>query len=131
QIRHRSSSATLPHTAQKRTLSLTSVSTDASRRTSAGSAWRMWKAMRWALLGPTPGSRPSSSIRSWTIPSYTPATAWPVVVRAVLGTAVDAAVAAAVAGRGDAEAGRPGRLGVAAPTAEERAQVAAAEGVAE
>ena len=28
--------------------------------------------MRWALLGPTPGSRPSSSIRSWTAPSYTP-----------------------------------------------------------
>src|SRR5690606_39733252 len=95
----------------------------------------MWKALRWAQLGPTPGSEPSSSIRSWTIPSYTPATAWPVVVRAVLGAAVaaavDAAVAAAVAGRGDAEAGRPGRLGVAAPTAEERAQVAAAEGVAE
>ena len=28
--------------------------------------------MRWALLGPTPGSRPSSSMRSWTAPSYTP-----------------------------------------------------------
>src|SRR3954453_14799434 len=27
--------------------------------------------MRCALLGPTPGSRPSSSIRSWTAPSYT------------------------------------------------------------
>src|ERR1700760_1665279 len=27
--------------------------------------------MRWALFGPTPGSRPSSSIRSWTAPSYT------------------------------------------------------------
>src|SRR5665811_806908 len=27
--------------------------------------------MRCALLGPTPGSRPSSSIRSWTTPSYT------------------------------------------------------------
>src|SRR3712207_2732422 len=27
--------------------------------------------MRWALLGPTPGSRPSSSMRSWTAPSYT------------------------------------------------------------
>jgi hypothetical protein len=26
--------------------------------------------MRWADLGPTPGSRPSSSIRSWTTPSY-------------------------------------------------------------
>src|SRR3712207_6875415 len=27
--------------------------------------------MRWALFGPTPGSRPSSSMRSWTAPSYT------------------------------------------------------------
>src|SRR3954451_2022108 len=27
--------------------------------------------MRWAPLGPTPGSRPSSSMRSWTTPSYT------------------------------------------------------------
>src|SRR5215467_9347135 len=27
--------------------------------------------MRWALFGPTPGSRPSSSIRSWRAPSYT------------------------------------------------------------
>ena len=27
--------------------------------------------MRWALFGPTPGNRPSSSIRSWTTPSYT------------------------------------------------------------
>src|SRR5215470_7515579 len=26
--------------------------------------------MRWALFGPTPGNRPSSSIRSWTMPSY-------------------------------------------------------------
>ena len=30
----------------------------------------MWKASRWALFGPIPGSRPSSSIRSWTGPSY-------------------------------------------------------------
>ncbi len=29
--------------------------------------------MRCALFGPTPGSRPSSSIRSWTAPSYMPA----------------------------------------------------------
>src|SRR5947208_3417395 len=28
--------------------------------------------MRWADFGPTPGSRPSSSIRSWTGPAYTP-----------------------------------------------------------
>src|SRR5687767_7662530 len=33
----------------------------------------MWNAMRCAPLGPTPGSRPSSSMRSWTTPSYTAA----------------------------------------------------------
>src|SRR3954464_12733989 len=71
QIRHVSSSATLPQIEQKRTLSLTSTSTCASRRTSTGSLASRWKAMRCALLGPTPGSRPSSSIRSWTAPSYT------------------------------------------------------------
>src|SRR5699024_4424899 len=39
---------------------------------SAGSTVSRWKAIRWALLGPMPGSRPSSSIRSWTGPSYIP-----------------------------------------------------------
>ena len=58
---------------QNRTLSLTSSSTWASRRTSAGSAASRWNAIRCALLGPTPGSRPSSSMRSWTTPSYTSA----------------------------------------------------------
>src|SRR4051812_35136822 len=70
QIRHSSASATFPHMRQKRTLSFTSTSTDARRRTSAGSAASRWKAIRCALLGPTPGSRPSSSMRSWTAPSY-------------------------------------------------------------
>ena len=70
--RHCSSCATFPHSEQNRTFALTSDSTCARRRTSAGSAWRMWKAIRCALLGPTPGSLPSSSIRSWTTPSYTP-----------------------------------------------------------
>src|SRR5690606_28711621 len=69
--RHSSSCATLPQRSQKRTLFLTSVRASTSRLTSSGSAARRWKAMRWALLGPTPGSRPSSSIRSWTAPSYT------------------------------------------------------------
>src|SRR5437762_10950765 len=32
----------------------------------------MWNAMRCALFGPIPGNRPSSSIRSWMAPSYTP-----------------------------------------------------------
>src|SRR5262245_37600727 len=42
----------------------------ARRSASAGSTLRMWKASRWALLGPIPGRRPSSSIRTWTGPSY-------------------------------------------------------------
>src|SRR4051812_10266050 len=71
QILHSSASATLPQMRQNRTLSLTSVSAWTSRRTSTMSAASRWNAMRWALLGPTPGSRPSSSIRSWTAPSYT------------------------------------------------------------
>src|SRR3954468_256748 len=47
------------------------MSAATSRVTSADSAASRWKAIRWALFGPTPGSRPSSSIRSWTAPSYT------------------------------------------------------------
>src|SRR5689334_25449358 len=70
QIRHSSSDVTLPHTEQKRTLSFTSVSVCASRRTSAGSAASRWNAIRWALFGPIPGSRPSSSMRSWMAHSY-------------------------------------------------------------
>src|SRR3954466_13190938 len=71
QMRHSSCSATLPQMRQKRTFSFTSVSAVISRRTSTGSAASRWNAMRWALFGPTPGSRPSSSMRSWTAPSYT------------------------------------------------------------
>src|SRR5687767_9826210 len=70
QTRHSSCSLTLPQIRQKRTLSFTSVSAVTRRRTSAGSAASRWKAIRCALLGPTPGSRPSSSMRSWTAPSY-------------------------------------------------------------
>src|SRR5680860_1553187 len=58
-------------TEQNFTRSFTSARTWASRRMSAGSVAKMWNAMRCALLGPTPGSRPNSSIRSWTTPSYT------------------------------------------------------------
>src|SRR5690349_11043340 len=71
QTRHCSDSATLKQVVQNRTSSFTLRSAVASRLTSAGSADRTWKAIRWALLGPTPGSRPSSSIRSWMAPSYT------------------------------------------------------------
>src|SRR5215210_3094236 len=71
QIRHCSPSATLKQTVQKRTSACTRCSAATSRPTSALSAASRWKAIRWALLGPTPGSRPSSSMRSWTAPSYT------------------------------------------------------------
>src|SRR5688572_2462237 len=71
QTRHCSDSATLKQVVQKRTSSLTLRRESASRFTSAGSADRTWKAIRWALFGPTPGSRPNSSIRSWMAPSYT------------------------------------------------------------
>ena len=64
QIRQSSSADTLPHSAQNRTFSVTSISAETSRRTSVGSDWSRWKAMRWALFGPTPGNRPSSSMRS-------------------------------------------------------------------
>src|SRR5262245_56857170 len=70
QIRQRVSSETLPHRSQKTTPSLTFCSAAISRPVSTGSAPSRWKAIRWALFGPTPGSRPSSSIRSWTGPSY-------------------------------------------------------------
>ena len=52
-----------------------------------------WKAIRWAPLGPTPGSRPSSSIRSWRTPSYTEA-AGPTRARAAAGPPPSAAQAA-------------------------------------
>src|SRR3954470_8104147 len=71
QIRHCSPSATLKQVTQNRTSACTRCSAATSRTTSADSAASRWKAMRCALLGPTPGSRPSSSMRSWTAPSYT------------------------------------------------------------
>src|SRR5689334_18273442 len=71
QILHCSASATLQQVTQKRTSCWTRTSAATSRLTSADSAASRWKAIRWALLGPTPGRRPSSSIRSWTAPSYT------------------------------------------------------------
>src|SRR5215210_7776830 len=71
QIRHCSPSATLKQVTQNRTSACTRCRAATSRLTSADSAASRWKAMRCALLGPTPGSRPSSSMRSWTAPSYT------------------------------------------------------------
>ena len=52
------------------TRSLTTVMAWASRRASSDGSLSRWKAMRWADLGPTPGRRPSSSIRSWTGAAY-------------------------------------------------------------
>src|SRR5204863_4335179 len=43
----------------------------ASRRASCGGAFTMWNASRCADFGPIPGSRDSSSIRSWIGPSNT------------------------------------------------------------
>ena len=64
-------SVTLPQISQKRTLSRTSISTSRELRDVEDSVCRMWNAMRCADFGPMPGSRPSSSISSWTMPSYT------------------------------------------------------------
>src|SRR4051794_37936655 len=92
-MRHCSSSDTLKQIEQNRTRCLTSSSTSASRRTSLGSACNRWNAIRCAPLGPTPGRRPSSSMRSWTMPSYN---------SGVLG---EAESAGAGVGAGAAEAG--------------------------
>src|ERR671932_300036 len=43
----------------------------ARRLASSAGRRSKWKAIRWADFGPIPGSRPSSSTRSWTGPSYT------------------------------------------------------------
>src|SRR5204862_6440092 len=52
------------------TRSLASVIERASRAASSLDSLSRWKAMRCADLGPTPGRRPSSSMRSWTGPAY-------------------------------------------------------------
>ncbi|CAM5715332.1 hypothetical protein SHIRM173S_07667 [Streptomyces hirsutus] len=51
QMLHSSSCAILPQVAQKRTFAFTSMRAWAICCTSVGSAWRMWKAIRWALSG--------------------------------------------------------------------------------
>src|SRR5438128_7520499 len=48
----------------------------ARRLASSAGRRSRWKAIRWADFGPIPGSRPSSSTRSWTGPSYTCLLAW-------------------------------------------------------
>ena len=71
QIAQVSCSLTLPQMSQNFTLSRTSIRICASRVVSKLCVCRMWNAMRCADFGPMPGRRPSSSISSWTIPSYT------------------------------------------------------------
>src|SRR3954451_5124918 len=66
-----SCSEMFPQILQNLTRSLTWTTASTSRFMSSGSASRMWNAIRWADLGPMPGRRPSSSISSWTAPSYT------------------------------------------------------------
>src|SRR5688572_10954945 len=77
QISHSSVSLTFQQRRQKVMRSFTSVMAWARRRASTGSSLRRWKAMRCADLGPTPGRRPSSSIRSWTGAAYTSRTEHP------------------------------------------------------
>src|SRR6266700_1341683 len=67
----------LKQRAQKRVFSFTAAIASDRRRASAASAFRMWKARRWAVFGPMPGSRVSASTRSWTGPANTGASAWP------------------------------------------------------
>src|SRR4051794_15094737 len=71
QMEHSPPSATLKQRSQNDTRSFTSVMARASRLASSFDSFSRWKAMRWADLGPTPGRRPSSSMRSWTGPAYT------------------------------------------------------------
>ena len=61
----------LPQVEQNVALAFISSMVSARRRTSVGSAASRWKAIRCAPLGPTPGSRASSSMRSCRTPSYT------------------------------------------------------------
>src|SRR6185436_10876629 len=70
QMRQRGSSARLKQTSQSRMRSLTSRIASARARASSGSVRRMWKASRWAVRCPIPGSLPSSVIRRWTEGAY-------------------------------------------------------------
>src|SRR5581483_11254055 len=85
QIRQRSPSATLPHSLQKKIRSLACRMASARRLASSAGAFTRWKARRCADFGPIPGSRESSSIRSWIGPSYTSGLALSARLRAELG----------------------------------------------
>src|SRR5438874_4389201 len=64
-------SATFPHSRQNVTRSLARTIVSARRFASSGAVFTTWKARRCADFGPMPGSRDSSSMRSWIGPSYT------------------------------------------------------------
>src|SRR4051794_20937399 len=72
QIEHCGPSEMLKQRVQKVMRSFTSVMERARRTASSFGSFRRWNAMRCADFGPTPGRRPSSSIRSWTGPAYKP-----------------------------------------------------------
>ena len=70
QMRQRASSARLKHTSHSPMRSLTSRMASASALASSASLRRMWKARRWAVRWPMPGSLPSSVISRWTGGGY-------------------------------------------------------------
>jgi hypothetical protein len=63
QMPHNSSSVRFPHSRQKRTRSFTSTIADARASASSFSVERRWKASRWAVREPIPGSRVSCATR--------------------------------------------------------------------
>src|SRR3954468_8269422 len=70
QIRHRSPSATLPHSRQNTIRRLACTMESASRSASSAGALINQNASRWADFGPMPGSLDNSSISAWIGPSY-------------------------------------------------------------
>ena len=66
QIRQRGSSVRLKHTSHRPIFSFTSRMASASAEESSADARNMWKAKRWAVRLPTPGSFESSVISRWT-----------------------------------------------------------------
>src|SRR3954453_8159386 len=71
QIRHRSPSATLPHSRQNTIRRLACTMESASRSASSAGALISQNASRCADFGPMPGSLDNSSISAWIGPSYT------------------------------------------------------------
>src|SRR4051794_4477372 len=70
QMRQRGSSARLKQISHIPMRSFTSRIASASAFASSASARRMWKASRWAVRCPIPGSLPSSVMRRWTGGAY-------------------------------------------------------------